>query len=80
MAEAIGMGPLKRFAATLRRHPRGILAYARYPIYTGRVEGTNNRIKVIKLRSYGFREPGYLTLKMKQTFPGSQSRNSERNR
>lgn len=71
MAEESGLGPLKRFAGTLRRHRRGIVAHARYPIGTGRLEGTNNKIKVIKRRSYGFRDPDYFTLKVKQAFPGS---------
>lgn len=71
LAEESGVGPLQRFAATLRRHRRGIVAHARYPIDTGRLEGTNNKIKVIKRRSYGFRDPAYFTLKVKQAFPGS---------
>lgn len=71
MAEGSGIGPLKRFARTLRRHRRGIVAHACYPISTGRLEGVNNKIKVIKRRSYGFRDPLYFTLKVKQAFPGS---------
>lgn len=71
MAEESGIGPLKRFAGTLHRHRRGIVAHARYPIHTGRLEGVNNKIKVIKRRSYGFRDPCYFTLKVKQAFPGS---------
>jgi len=70
MAEKSGIGPLRRFAGTLRRHRRGIVAHARYPIHTGRLEGVNNKIKVIKRRSYGFRDPDYFTLKVKQAFPG----------
>lgn len=71
MAEDSGIGPLERFADSLRRHRRGIVAHAAYPIHTGRLEGINNRIKVIKRRSYGFRDPTYFTLKVKQAFPGT---------
>ena len=71
MAEQSGLAPLETFAGTLRRHRRGIVAHARYPISTGRLEGVNNKIKVIKRRSYGFRDPTYFTLKVKQAFPGS---------
>lgn len=53
------------------RHKRGIIAHARYPIDTGRLEGTNNRIKVIKRVAYGFHDPNYFALKVKQAFPGS---------
>lgn len=71
LAEESGIGPLKRFADSLRKHERGIVAHAAYPIHTGRLEGVNNKIKVIKRRSYGFRDPTYFTLKVKQAFPGS---------
>lgn len=71
MAEESGIGPLKRFAASLRSHRRGIVAHAAYPIHTGRLEGVNNKIKLIKRRSYGFRDPSYFTLKVKQAFAGN---------
>lgn len=58
-------------AATLPRHQRGIVAHARYPINTGRLEETSDKIKVIERLSYGFRVPAYFTLKVKQAFPGS---------
>jgi transposase len=61
---------LIRFAAQLQRHKRGIIAHARFPINTGRLEGTNNRIKVIKRIAYGFHDPDYFALKVKQAFPG----------
>jgi transposase len=61
---------LIRFAAQLQRHKRGIIAHARFPINTGRLEGTNNRIKVIKRVAYGFHDPDYFALKVKQAFPG----------
>lgn len=71
MAEESGIEPLEKFAASLKKHQRGIVAHAAYPIHTGRLEGVNNKIKVIKRRSYGFRDPTYFTLKVKQAFPGN---------
>lgn len=71
LAVESGLTPLIRFAAQLQRHKRGIIAHAKYPIDTGRLEGTNNRIKVIKRVAYGFHDPTYFALKVKQAFPGS---------
>lgn len=71
LAVSSGIPPLIRFAARLKRHERGIVAHARFPIHTGRLEGVNNRIKVIKRKAYGFHDPDYFILKVKQAFPGS---------
>jgi transposase len=61
---------LVKFARMLRRRERGIVTHARYPIHTSRLEGVNNKIKVIKRRSYGFHDSEYFALKVKQAFPG----------
>jgi len=63
-AELTGIGMLKRFAKTLRFHAFGILAYYDYPISTGPLEGTNNKIKTMKRQAYGFRDPEFLKLKI----------------
>ena len=52
------------FAKTLRAHALGILAYYDYPISTGPLEGTNNKIKTMKRQAYGFRDPEFLRLKI----------------
>ena len=49
---------------TLRVHAQGILAYYDYPISTGPLEGTNNKIKTMKRQAYGFRDPEFLKLKI----------------
>ncbi|HUT89420.1 MAG TPA: transposase, partial [Thermoguttaceae bacterium] len=51
-------------ARTLRIHALGILAYYEYPISTGPLEGTNNKIKTMKRQAYGFRDPEFLQLKI----------------
>lgn len=70
LAVESGIPALIQFAAQMKRHERGIIAHAKYPIHTGRLEGTNNRIKVIKRIAYGFHDPEYFSLKVKQAFPG----------
>jgi transposase len=63
-AEATGIRVLHQFARTLRVHAQGILAYYDYPISTGPLEGTNNKIKTMKRQAYGFRDPEFLRLKI----------------
>lgn len=59
-----GVAPLARFARKLRRHAAGILNYFIFPISTAKVEGINNRIKVIKRKAYGYRDLDYFKLKI----------------
>lgn len=65
-----GLAPLMRFARNLRRDLRGILASAHFPMHVSRLEGANNRIKVIKRMAYGYRDHAYSFLKIKAAFPG----------
>ena len=63
-AESTGIRILLDFAKTLRAHAWGILAYYDYPISTGPLEGTNNKIKTMKRQAYGFRDQEFLRLKI----------------
>jgi transposase len=63
-AESTGIRMLRQFAKTLRFHAMGILAYYDYPISTGPLEGTNNKIKTMKRQAYGFRDAEFLKLKI----------------
>ena len=63
-ARASGIGMLVRFADTLQTHLDGILAYYDYPISTGPLEGTNNKIKTMKRQAYGFRDKEFFKLKI----------------
>ena len=56
---------LKRFANTLAAHKSGLLAYYDYPISTGPLEGTNNKIKTMQKQAYGFRDMEFFKLKIK---------------
>jgi len=66
----VDISALKRFVKTLRRHEDGILNHADYPIHTGKLEGINNKIKVIKRQAYGFHDLEYFILKIKQACSG----------
>jgi len=63
-AEASGIAILQTMARTLRRHEEGILAYYDYPISTGPLEGTNNKIKTMKRQAYGYRDIEFFKLKI----------------
>jgi transposase len=63
-AEASGISMLERFAATLRDHSDGILAYYDCPISTGPLEGVNTKIQALKRQAYGFRDPEFFKLKI----------------
>jgi transposase len=75
LAEASGLRALQTFAKNLWRHAEGIINHCRYPLHTGRLEGINNKIKVIKRMAYGFRDDAYFMLKIKGAFPGDLHRN-----
>lgn len=66
MASCIENRSVQDFVKFLRRHEDGILNHADYPIDTGRLEGINNKIKVIKRKAYGFHDTRYFMLKVKQ--------------
>ena len=62
-ADVIGqIRMLIQSARTLRIHALGILADYDYPISTGPLEGTNNKIKTMKRQTSGFRDPEFLKL------------------
>nr|WP_269450938.1 ISL3 family transposase [Stenotrophomonas sp. MMGLT7] len=62
---------LMHFAKCLRPYWRGILSRVRWRMHTGRLEGINNKIKVIKRMAYGYRDSAYFFLKIKAAFPGN---------
>ena len=68
-AEESGIEPLQKFATTLDRYSYGLLNHCEHPITTGKLEATNNKIKVLIRRSYGFHDLDYLILKIKQAAP-----------
>lgn len=63
-AEETAIGQLLKMAKTLRTHASGILAYARHPITSAKLEGINNKIKTLTKRSYGFHDENFFILKL----------------
>jgi transposase len=63
-AEQSGIKVLHKMAATLGVHRNGILAHYDYPISTGPLEGTNNKIQTMKRQAYGFRDYAFFKLKI----------------
>lgn len=63
-AQASGIRVLQTMANTLQGYRTGILNWYRYPISTGPLEGTNNKIKTLKRQAYGFRDHEYFQLKL----------------
>jgi transposase len=55
---------LVQFAATLEAHQEGVLNYYDYRISTGPLEGTNNKIQLMKRQAYGFRDQAFFKLKI----------------
>jgi transposase len=55
---------LLTFSKTLETNRDGILAYFDFPISTGPLEGTNNKIKTLQKQAYGFRDMEFFKLKI----------------
>lgn len=63
-AESTKIPMLRKFAQTLRFHEFGLLSFYDYPISTGPLEGTNNKIKTLQKQAYGFRDLMFFKLKI----------------
>ena len=64
---------LRRIVRDLNMGPAQTFLQVDYPIGTSPLEGVNNKIKVIKRKAYGFHDPEYFALKVKQALPGGKS-------
>ena len=58
-AKASGIKPLVNFARLMEKRLPGLIAHAKHPISTGKLEGFNNKIKVAKRIGYGYRNMEY---------------------
>lgn len=67
-----GIAALQRFACALNPHWRGRLSCVRWLMDTGKLEGINNRSKLIKRMAYRYHETEFFFLKSNAPFPGSQ--------
>lgn len=73
MAAEVDHPAMNRFIGRLYRYEQGILNHCEYAIGTSPLEGVNNKIKVIKRKAYGFHDPKYFILKVKQALPGKET-------
>lgn len=64
LARQSGIRPLLQFVKMLLRYSYGILNHCEYQIHTGKLEGINNKIKVIKRKAYGYKDMQYFALKI----------------
>jgi transposase len=53
--------PVRKVAATLKRHLDGVLRFVKHPITNGVAEGLNSKIMSIKRKAGGFRNPANFT-------------------
>lgn len=70
IAEETNIRGIKAFIKMLRKHEYGIISHCKHPISNGKIEGTNNKIKVLKRRSYGFHDTEYFKLKILEACQG----------
>ena len=52
------------FARLIENHFDGIVGYGLYPISSGKIEGINAHIKVIRRKAYGLPDDEYFFLKI----------------
>lgn len=64
LARQSNVAEIIKFADTIDRHLEGILNHAEHPIHSGKLEGTNNLIKTIRRKAYGFHDTQYFFLKI----------------
>ena len=74
MAEESEIRGIKSFIKMLRKHEAGILSHCQHPISNGKIEGTNNKIKTLKRKAYGFHDVEYFKLKILQTCQGKSGK------
>ena len=63
-AESTGVTIPKKIARQLKVSRFALFAWYDHPISTGPLEATNNKIKTLQRRAYGFRDQEYFTLQI----------------
>jgi transposase len=63
-AQTSGIQIMKTLAKTLQQHRKGLLAWYDCPISTAALEGTNNKIKTMQRKAYGYRDQEFFRLKI----------------
>jgi len=68
LARTIHYKIVRQFTNRIERYAYGILNHCLFPINSAKLEGTNNKIKVIKRKAFGFHDTKYFMLKVIQAF------------
>lgn len=63
-AKASGIRQLRAMADTLLRHAKGILAYYKTGLTSGKMEGINRKIRGLLSSAFGFRDQDFLKLRL----------------
>jgi transposase len=63
-AQASEVREFRQLARTFNKCKAGILAYYDYPISTGPLEATNNKIKTMQRQAFGYRDQEFFRLKI----------------
>lgn len=63
-ANKSGIRPLMKMGNTIATYKFGILNWYEHPVSSGRLEGTNNKIKVLKRMAYGYRDLDFFKLRI----------------
>jgi transposase len=71
MAYESHLKPVIAFAKMLKNYAYGILNHCSYPLHTSRLEGINNKIKMIKRKAFGYHDLEYFSLIIKDSFARS---------
>ena len=61
-AKATDVAVLRQLGRSMENHRYGLLAWYDFPISTGPLEGTNNKIKTLQRQAYGYRDQEYFRL------------------
>ena len=59
-----GLAPFRSLVKTLRSRRKGILEWFNHRINSGRMEGINNKVKVMTRSAYGYRDEAFFILKL----------------
>ena len=66
LALETGSKHLAKFVKTIRKYSYGLINHCKYQIHTSKLEGINNKIKVMKRKAYGYHDIEYFKLKIIQ--------------
>lgn len=58
-ARESGISALMKFAALKESRLEGLVSHARFPISTGKLEGFNNKVKLVKRIAFGYRDEAF---------------------